>query len=88
MNKGEKWGKSFKICDVTQLGPNLKNVTSCFVKKNMNSPEDKEHGFSDFSEIFGSKMLRAVLKCDTIKRNESHVGNIQFWFFDIKHLLI
>ena len=27
MNKGEKWGKSFKICDVTQLGPNLKNVT-------------------------------------------------------------
>ena len=27
MNKSEKWGKSFKICDVTQLGPNLKNMT-------------------------------------------------------------
>ena len=24
MNKGEKQSKSFKICDVTQLGPNLK----------------------------------------------------------------
>ena len=24
MNKSEKWRKSFKICDVTQLGPNLK----------------------------------------------------------------
>ena len=30
MNKGKKCGKSFKICDVTQLGPNLKNVTNCF----------------------------------------------------------
>ena len=27
MNKSEKWGKSFKIGDVTQLGPNFKNVT-------------------------------------------------------------
>ena len=25
--------------------------------------------------------------CDTIKRNESHVGNIQFWFFNINHLV-
>ena len=30
MNKSEKLGKSFKICDVTQLGPNFKNVTIYF----------------------------------------------------------
>ena len=26
-------------------------------------------------------------KYDTIKRNESHVANIQFWFFNINFLL-
>ena len=26
--------------------------------------------------------------CDTIKGNESHVGNIQFWVFNINHLSI
>ena len=26
--------------------------------------------------------------CDTIKGNESHVGNIQFWFFNVNHLCI
>ena len=26
--------------------------------------------------------------CDTIKGNDSHVGNIQFWFFIINHLSI
>ena len=31
-------------------------------------------------ETFGNK-------CDTIKGNESHVGNIQFWFFNIDHLI-
>ena len=26
--------------------------------------------------------------CDTIKANESHVGNFQFWFFNINYLSI
>ena len=29
-----------------------------------------------------------VYICDTIKGNESHIGNIQFWFFKINHLSI
>ena len=38
MNKGEKLGKSFKICDITQLGPNLKNATICMTRQ-----ESKQH---------------------------------------------
>ena len=29
-----------------------------------------------------------IVKCDTIKGNEWHVGNIQFWVFHINHLYI
>ena len=35
MNKSEKLGKSFKICDVTQLGSNLKTVTTCKYVRNV-----------------------------------------------------
>ena len=41
--------------------------------------------------IFNKYCLKAAHKiciCDTIKGNESHVGNIQFWFFNINHLPI
>ena len=29
-----------------------------------------------------------IQNCDTIKENESHVGNIQFWVFNNNHLSI
>ena len=37
------------------------------------------------------KMAPSIVRyaiCDMIKGNESHVGNIQFWFFSINHLYI
>ena len=33
-------------------------------------------------------LLQLFNSCNTIKGNESHVGNIQFWFFNINHLSI
>ena len=39
-----------------------------------------------FGQFFTLKITFKI--CDTIKGNESHVGNIQFWFFNINHLSI
>ena len=71
----------------------------CSIQKHGERPEGSWLGQNPSQALKAYRMLACWRKnshsqqikwtiCDTIKGNESHVGNIQFWAFNINHLSI